>query len=67
MGAKPLNDATKHIASRTRPTPEWSSGDLVETLMRHALVDEYRRWMFPPVIGTYEPAGEIVTGSFALD
>jgi dihydrofolate reductase len=73
------------------------SGNLVQTLIRHNLVDEYRLWLFPlvigsgkrlfsngtvpsalklvdskvsstgVVIGTYEPAGEIVTGSFALD
>jgi len=125
QGAKPLNDATKHVASRSRPTLEWrnsvliegdaaegvaalkqqdgpelqvhGSGDLVQTLLRHGLVDEYRLWVFPLVIGsgkrlfadgtvpaalrlvdsqvsttgvvmgTYEPAGEIVTGSFALD
>jgi dihydrofolate reductase len=124
-GAKPLNDATKYVASRSRPTLEWSnsvliegdaaegiaalkkqdgpelqvhgSGDLVQTLMRHNLIDQYRLWVFPLVIGsgkrlfsdgtvplgltlvdshvsttgvmigTYEPAGEIVTGSFALD
>jgi len=124
-GAKPLNDATKYVASRSRPTLEWSnsvliepdvvegiaalkeqdgpelqvhgSGDLIQTLMRHNLIDQYRLWVFPLVIGsgkrlfsdgtiplgltlvdshvsttgvmigTYEPAGEIITGSFALD
>jgi dihydrofolate reductase len=124
-GAKPLNDATKYVASRSRPTLEWSnsvliegdaaegiaalkhedgpelqvhgSGNLIQTLLRHNLVDEYRLWVFPLVIGsgkrlfsdgavpaglklvdstvsstgvviaTYEPAGEIVTGSFALE
>lgn len=124
-GAKPLNDATKYVASRTHPTLEWSnsvliegdaaegiaalkkedgpelqvhgSGNLIQTLLRHKLVDQYRLWVFPlvigsgkrlfsegtvpsglklvdskvsttgVVIGTYEPAGEIVTGSFALD
>jgi dihydrofolate reductase len=73
------------------------SGDLIQTLLRHNLVDQYRLLIFPVVIGsgkrlfsegtspsglrlvdstvsttgvvmgTYEPAGEIVTGSFALD
>ncbi len=73
------------------------SGNLIQTLMRHNLVDRYRLWIFPlvigsgkrlfsdgtlpaglklvdstvsttgVVIGTYEPAGAIVTGSFALD
>jgi dihydrofolate reductase len=70
------------------------SGNLIQTLMRHNLVDQYRLWVFPVVIGsgkrlfsdgtipsalklvdskvsttgvvigTYEPAGKIVTGSF---
>ena len=124
-GAKPLNDATKYVASRGRPTLESSnsvliegdaaegiaalkeedgpelqvhgSGDLIQTLLRHDLVDRYRLLVFPVVIGsgkhlfsegtipsgltlvdgkvsttgvvmgTYELAGEIVTGSFALD
>jgi dihydrofolate reductase len=124
-GGKPLNDATKHVASRSHPTLEWShsvliegdaaegiaalkkedgpelqvhgSGNLIQTLLRHNLVDQYRLWVFPLVIGsgkrlfaegaipsglelvdsktsttgvvmgTYVPAGEIVTGSFALE
>ncbi|HEX2499081.1 MAG TPA: dihydrofolate reductase family protein [Actinomycetes bacterium] len=70
------------------------SANLIQTLLRHNLVDEYRLWVFPLVLGsgkrlfsdgtvpaglklvdsktsttgvainTYEPAGEIVTGSF---
>jgi dihydrofolate reductase len=73
------------------------SGNLIQSLLRHNLVDEYRLWVFPVVIGsgkrlfsegtipgglklvdskvsstgvvigTYEPAGEIVTGTFALE
>ena len=124
-GARPLNDATKYVASRSQPALEWSnsvliegdaaegiaalrkedgpelqvhgSGNLIQTLLRHNLADQYRLWVFPLVIGsgkrlfsdgtlpsglklvdskvsstgvvmgTYEPAGEIVTGSFALD
>jgi dihydrofolate reductase len=124
-GAKPLNDATKYVASRGRPELTWDrsvlldgdvaeavaalkqedgpelqvhgSGNLIQTLLRHGLVDEFRLWFFPlvlgkgkrlfadgtipsglklvdstvsttgVVIGTYEPAGEVVTGSFALE
>jgi len=125
QAARPLNAATKYVASRSRPTLEWSrsvliegdvargvaalkqedgpqlqvhgSGDLIQTLARHNLVDRYSLWVFPLVVGsgkrlfpegtvprgltlvestvsstgvlmgTYAPAGEIVTGSFALD
>ncbi|HEX6262333.1 MAG TPA: dihydrofolate reductase family protein [Actinomycetota bacterium] len=124
-GARTFNEATKYVASRGRPTLEWSnsvliegdvaagiaalkeedgpelqvhgSANLIQTLLRHGLVDRFRLWIFPLVIGSgkrlfgdgtmpsglklvdqevsstgvvmalYEPAGEIVTGSFALD
>ena len=72
----------------------YGSGDLIQTLMRHGLVDQYLLWVFPlllgsgkrlfadgvvpaalklidgkisttgVLIGTYEPAGDVVTGSF---
>ena len=79
-GGKVFNDATKYVASRGRPTLEWSNsvliegdaGDglaalkkedgpelqvhgganLIQTLLRNNLVDEYRLWVFPVVIGT---------------
>jgi dihydrofolate reductase len=71
------------------------SGNLIQTLLRHNLADEYHLWVFPVligsgkrlfadgtvpaglkliesrasttgvVIGTYQPAGELVSGSFA--
>jgi len=121
-GGPIFNQATKYVASRSRPTLEWSnsvliegdaavglaalkqedgpelqvhgSSNLIQSLLRHNLVDEYRLWVFPVVIGsgkrlfsdgaipaalrlvdskvsttgvvigTYEPAGEIATGSF---
>ncbi len=124
-GGKPLNDATKHVASRTLKSLEWAnsvliegdaaegvaalkqqdgpelqvhgSSNLLQTLLRHELVDAFRLWTFPVVvgsgkrlfadgtiprglrlvdnklsttgvvIGTYVPAGELVTGSFALE
>ena len=80
MGAKVFNDATKYVASRNRPTLEWSnsvliegdaadglaalkqedgpelqvhgSADLIQSLLRTNLVDEYRLWVFPVVIGS---------------
>jgi dihydrofolate reductase len=122
-GAKVFNDATKYVASRSRPNLEaWTnsiliegdaaeglaglkaedgpelqvhgSANLIQTLLRHNLVDEFRLWVFPVVIGsgkrlfadgtvpvglrladskvsstgvvmgTWQPAGEIATGSF---
>jgi dihydrofolate reductase len=121
-GAKVFNDAPKHVASRGRPTLEWSnsvliegdaaaglaalkqedgpelqvhgSANLIQTVLRHNLADQFRLWVFPVVVGpgkrlfgdgtipaglrlvdskvsstgvvmaTYEPAGELVTGSF---
>jgi dihydrofolate reductase len=121
-GGKVFNDATKYVASRGRPSLEWSnsvliegdaadgisklkqedgpelqvhgSANLIQTLLAHDLVDRYRLMVFPAVIGsgkrlfaegtlpgalklvdsrvsttgvtiaTYEPAGELVPGSF---
>jgi dihydrofolate reductase len=80
QGAKPLNDAVKYVASRSRPTLSWDksvlidgdaadgvaalkkqdgpelqvhgSADLLQTLIRHNLVDQYRLWVFPVVVGS---------------
>jgi dihydrofolate reductase len=94
QGAKPLNDAVKYVASRSRPTLTWDksvlidgdaadgvaalkkedgpelqvhgSADLLQTLIRHNLVDRYHIWVFPVVVGAGKrlPAGEIALGSF---
>jgi dihydrofolate reductase len=94
-------DAAEGIAAlKKEDGPELQvhgSGNLIQTLLRNNLVDQYRLWVFPVVIGsgkrlfsegtipsglklvhskvsttgvvigTYEPAGEIATGSFALE
>ncbi len=79
-GAKPLNDATKYVASRGDVDLSWAttqriegdvaegvaalkqedgrelqvhgSGDLLQTLIRHRLIDEYRVLIFPVVLGS---------------
>jgi dihydrofolate reductase len=125
-GGKVFNDATKYVASRSRPNlEEWSnsvliegdaadglaalkqedgpelqvhgSANLIQTLLRHNLVDQFRLWVFPVVVGpgkrlfgdgtnpaglrlldskvsstgvvmgTWEPAGELATGTFARE
>jgi len=94
-------DAAEGIAAlKKQDGPELQvhgSGNLIQTLLRHNLVDQYRLCVFPlvigsgkrlfaegtipsglklvdskvsttgVVIGTYEPAGKVVTGSFALE
>ncbi|HEV2895931.1 MAG TPA: dihydrofolate reductase family protein [Actinomycetota bacterium] len=79
-GGKVFNDATKYVASRSRPTLEWSnsvliegdaaegiaalkqedgpelqvhgSANLIQTVLRHNLADQYRMWVFPLVVGS---------------
>jgi dihydrofolate reductase len=79
-GGPIFNQATKYVASRSRPTLEWNnsfliegdaadglaalkqedgpelqvhgSSNLIQSLLRHNLVDEYRLWVFPVVIGS---------------
>jgi dihydrofolate reductase len=80
QGAKPLNDATKHVASRTLKSLDWQksfliegdvaegvaalkqqdgpelqvhgSSNLLQTLLRHNLVDEFHLLVFPVVVGS---------------
>ena len=78
-GSKPLNDATKYVASRGQANLSWDrsvqlegdvaeavrrlkqedgrelqvhgSGDLLQTLMREGLVDEFQVLVFPVLVG----------------
>jgi len=93
-------DATEGLAALEQEDgPELQvhgSANLIQTVLRHSLVDQFRLWVFPVVVGTgkrlfadgtipsaldlvdsktsttgvvmatYQPAGEIVTGTFAL-
>jgi dihydrofolate reductase len=82
-GAKPLNDATKYVASRSHRELGWGpsvliegdaaegiaalkkeegpelqvhgSANLIQTLLRNNLVDEYRLWVFPLTVGSGKP------------
>jgi dihydrofolate reductase len=77
--AKKLNEATKHVASRTLKTLAWKnskliagdvafevaklkkgngpelqvhgSGNLIQTLLTTGLIDEFRLWIFPVLLG----------------
>ena len=77
--ADALNGATKHVASRTLESVDWSnskliegdvvtavralkdedgpelqvqgSSDLIQTLLAHDLIDEFRLWIFPALAG----------------
>ncbi|MGH2757635.1 MAG: dihydrofolate reductase family protein [Actinomycetota bacterium] len=78
QGAKPLNDATKYVASRTLDSLEWEpsvliedaaegvaalkqedgpelqvhgSQNLIQTLLRLNLIDQFNLWTFPVVVG----------------
>jgi dihydrofolate reductase len=121
QGGRPLNEATKYVASRGNPNLDWGpavlvrdvagevaalkrgdgpelqvhgSGNLIQTLLPTGLIDEMRVWTYPVLVGsgrrlfadgtvpaalrlvdstvtssgvviaTYQPAGELVTGSF---
>jgi dihydrofolate reductase len=93
-----VGEAVAGLKDETGPEIQvHGSSNLIQTLMRHDLVDEYRLWIFPAllasgkrlfsdgtipgnltladsmtsstgvIIATYERAGEIEPGSFALE
>jgi hypothetical protein len=43
-----MNRLANYVASRTLREPAWSN----TTLLRHDLVDAYRLWVFPLLLGT---------------
>ena len=53
-GAKPLNDATKYVASRGRPTLEWQNSVLIETDAAEGIAQE-GRWTGAPGARQREP------------
>ncbi len=90
--------AVKNLKEQKGPEIQvHGSGNLIQTLLKHDLIDEFRVWIFPVTIGkgkrlfgegtqpvglklinsktsttgviiaTYEPAGELKTGSFVPD
>jgi dihydrofolate reductase len=95
------NDAAKEIKKlKGQEGPEiqvHGSGNLIQTLIKNNLIDEYQIWVFPVTVGkgkqlfsegtnpsnlklidskvsstgviinTYKPAGDLKTGSFALE
>jgi dihydrofolate reductase len=98
QGAKAMNDATKHVASRTLTSLEWQNsvlieGDVVEalrglkqqegpelqvhgsanllqTLIRTNMIDEYHLKTFPVVVGSGKRLfneGTVPTGLKLLD
>ncbi len=91
-------EAIKNLKEQKGPEIQvHGSSNLIQTLLKHDLIDEFRVWIFPVTIGkgkrlfregtqpvglklidsktsttgviiaTYEPAGKLKTGSFALD
>jgi dihydrofolate reductase len=98
QGAKAMNDATKHVASRTLTSLEWQnsvliegdfvealrglkqqegpelqvhgSANLLQTLIRTNMIDEYHLKTFPVVVGSGKRLfneGTVPTGLKLLD
>ncbi len=92
-----VSQAIRNLKEQNGPEIQvHGSSNLIQTLLKHDLIDEFRLWIFPVTIGkgkrlfgegtqpahlklidsktsttgviiaTYEPSGELKTGSFAL-